>query len=295
MNHELRGVAERDEEVRAVYRSLVRDVEARDGGVGPASPVTVAPIADHLSLPLDLWNDDRKPTRTVPTLAAYDHYVELDDGEDLRRILVGLDVLVTMLDEFIDSAQADSDDRLRLAVNVAFASLLSFGSIPDDADGTTELLLDYLVEAARIPSVEHGVQRELDAISAPDRAMELLRFAYAYRARDISVFGRLPALHYDVDERTADRIVSDLETCRAHYLLFDDVRDVRQDARNGIETPVLWLLRTRDDVDDVMDRLVEIYRTFEYAETPYRSTLRELEREPENLREELVSAMEIVR
>ncbi|WP_226479561.1 hypothetical protein [Natrinema amylolyticum] len=294
MSHDPRRISAIADEVRAVYYSLIRDVDAHDDGIGrePPADFGVDPVADQLYLPLDLWNSDRKPSRTVPALVAYDPYLDRKDRHELQRIMVGLDVLVTMLDEFIDSAQSHSEYRLQLAVNIAFASLLSFESIPDDAAEIHEAVVSYLVETARIPTIERTVQRELDEITSPERAMELMRFSYASRARDISVFGQLPAYRSDVDDGTASRIVSDLETYRAHYLLFDDIRDVRQDARNGIETPVLWLIKTSDDLDEIVDELAEIFQAFEYAETPYRAALRELEREPENLRDELAAAMD---
>lgn len=294
MNHEQRQAPEIADEVIDVYISLLQDIDARDAGLGRNVPEGVAsePVADHLQLPLRLWHSGRKPTRTVPALVAYDEHLDVNDARDLMRVMVGLDVLVTMLDEFIDSSDADSSQRLQLSINVAFASLLSFTSIPDDApDEVDEAVRQYLVEAARIPMVERSVQRELESTTDPDRAMGLLAYSYAYRARDISVFGRLPALWADFDEHTADRIVSDLETFRAHSLLFDDLRDVHQDRSNGIRTPVLWLLDTHDDPAAVVDSIAEIFQSFEYSDSPYCESLQALERVPENLDEAIATAM----
>lgn len=295
MNDEPRHSSVIADEVAAVYESLARAVDTVDDGLDQPSvddfDLAVPPVAGQLQLPLDLWDSSRKPTRTVPALVAYDRPLEPDGADDLRRLLVGLDVLVTMLDEFVDADRSESSYRHQVAVNVAFASFLSFTSLPDDEGAATDTVLRYLVETARIPTVERAAQRELETIDTWERARELIRFVYAYRARDISVFGRLPALVADVDDRTAERIVSDLETYRAHYLLFDDIRDVREDVRNGIETPVVWLLQTYDDLDEITDSFVEIFQEFEYAETPYRAHLRELEREPDDVRDELEVAM----
>ncbi|MDF9746924.1 hypothetical protein [Natrinema salsiterrestre] len=293
MNDEPRHSSVIADEVAAVYDSLARTVDTVDGGIEQPSidglDLAVPPVAGQLQLPLDLWDSGRKPTRTVPALVAYDRRLEPDDADELRRLLVGLDVLVTMLDEFVD--RSDGHSRLQLTVNVAFGSFLSFANLPDDEPAATDAVLQYLVETARIPTVERAVQRELETIDTWERAREAIRFVYAYRARDISVFGRLPALVADIDDRTAERIVSDLETYRAHYLLFDDIRDVLEDVRNGTETPIVWLLRTHDDPDEIVDSFLEIVREFEYAETPYRAQLRELEREPDDVRAELEVAM----
>ncbi|MBX0325547.1 hypothetical protein EGH21_21205 [Halomicroarcula sp. F13] len=273
------------DDVTSVYESLLQDIRARDDGLGSTAPdgISVPAVAENLRLPLELWVYGKKPTRTVPALVAYDDRVEVVETQHLK-LLVGLDVLVTMLDEFIDTANASTQDRLQVAVNVAFASLLSFVNVPNvNAEAITETITEYLVETARIPSVERAVHRELVQTDSIDDAVALMQFAYAYRARDITAFGQVPGVLYDIDEDTVDRTVRDLVTYRAHSLVFDDIRDVRQDVHNGVQTPVVWLLWTHDDVSIVRDVLAELFAQFEYADTPYRYTLRELEHEPDDV------------
>ncbi len=284
------------DEMSDIYRSLAGGIRAREAGTTPSFPdgIDVPSIAGDLDEPLRLWRTNRKPTRTVPALVAQRHYLD-DDIQMLEQLLVGLDVLVTMLDQFIDTSELNKSDKHGLAVNIAFASLLSFASIPAaNRTAVVDELLDYLVQSAQIPAVERAVQAELEVTSQPERVMELIQFSYAYRSRDISTFGRLPAVITDLDRRTADRITHDLQTYRAHFLLFDDIRDVREDMKSGDRTPVTWLLRTHDDIDEVLDRLATAFQRFEYTDAPYTDDLTELERRPKDLRAELMSAMRIV-
>jgi len=281
------------QEVTTVYHSLVRSVRAREQCHHPTHPYSDRQtVTERLWLPLTLWEADRKPTRTVPALIAYDAHLDTDERRRVEPLLVGLDVFVTMLDEFIDTPNADSESRLELATNVAFASLLSFTNVPEEAESkVVDCLFDYLVDAARIPATEQSVQRALRTAKNKDRAREVRQDSYAHRATDISVFGRLPALVAEVDDSVAASIVHDLETYRAHYLMFDDLRDVAEDRVNGTETPVSWLLQTHSDPEVIFDKLAETYAAFEYTERSYTQTLRRLEREPADVRTDIMSAV----
>lgn len=285
------------DEVREVYRSLERRVRSREEVVSESPPDGVETglesVAESLSLPVELWTSGAKPTRTVPALVAYERHLDGETFDSVLDVLVGLDVLVTMLDEFIDTADAGARHRTDLAINTAFASLLSFTSVPaGDQERVVGTITDFLVRTARIPATERAVQKRLASVDDPDRAMELMRFSYATRSRDISAFGRIPAIVHDVDARAASRIVDDLETYRAHYLLFDDIRDVREDRRNGTETPATWVLATSETPEEALGRLGEIFAAFEYSQTPYRATLRDLEQEPAELLETVRDAMD---
>jgi len=286
------------DEVEEVYYSLMRTVRTReaDGETPLLDRAAGDEVSSSLSLPIELWTAGLKPTRTVPALVAYDVHVDRELFDDLSRVLVGLDVLVAMLDEFIDSKQTERRYRTDLAINIAFASLLSFGSVPESKrDAVNDAILDFLVETAQIPRIEHAVYQELTAADSPESAMDLVLSAYRYRARDISVFGRIPAIIYDVDERTARRIERDLQTYRAHYLLFDDLRDVREDRRNDTQTPVTWLVSVCDGPDEVAQYLEAVYEEFEYSEAAYTEQLRESEDEPGTLDELIASEIRLHR
>lgn len=282
-------------EVHEVYDSLAETVETRELEL-TAPPLQsqndTGGVSESLHLPMDLWNQREKPPRTVPALVAYDQYISREQNDDLIKICVGLDVLITMLDQFIDTRELGWEQRIDIAANIAFASLLSFSTVPSTKRAeAVEMITRFLVKAARIPQTERAVQRKLRTVASPEAAIPLLRRSYAHRARDISVFGSLPALFYNVDERTAACIERDLETYRVHYLLFDDIRDIREDIRNGTETPVTWLLSECETPESVMSLLVEVYQEFEYSESPYRTALRELEREPDDLQTLVSDAM----
>lgn len=284
-----------DDVVSEVYLEVARDAQQYEDTLEHDLPpyIDVGSVTDSLCLPLEFWETGRKPSRVTPSIAVYSRYLDQDESRTVLRILVGLDVMVAMLDEVVDSERSDKRYRSDLATNIAFSSLLAFSSVPHEtADVVTDAITQYLVEASRIPTVERAVQRELSSLGPEEPAMELIRFSYGFRARDLSVFGTVPALIYDIDRETADRIVSDLQTYRAHFLLFDDVRDVERDRRDGIETPVTWLLKTYRDAESVSKRITELYRSFEYSDAGYREQLRDLERRPENLVETVSRSME---
>jgi hypothetical protein len=62
----------------------------------------------------------------------------------------------------------------------------------------------------------------------------------------------------------------------ARQLLIDDIEDVALDRRDGLETPVCWLLATRNSAAAV---LRSVYDSFEYSDAPYCRELRTLERD----------------
>ncbi|AFK21559.1 hypothetical protein E6P09_15780 (plasmid) [Haloferax mediterranei ATCC 33500] len=282
-------ISDLNQEVYEVYRNLATEVAAyeQDAEISVPDSFDVGSVHEALDFPLTLWESGRKPTRTVPALVAYEQFLDRDEREIIVRILAGLDAFVGMLDEFIDTDQSDRRHRTKLAVNVAFSSLLSFSSIPEpNRDVVVDALSVYFVEASRIPAVEQEVARALKDETSRERAMELIRFVYGFRARDISVFGTVPALVSDVDIERADRIENDLRTFRAHCLLYDDVRDIEEDLKNGIETPVMWLL-DHYDPEEVAAQIEAVYQSFEYSNAEYTNRLCEMEPGCDDLVDEL--------
>jgi hypothetical protein len=282
------------EEVRAVYEAFVRTIRTREESLDEPvlAGIEVDPVTAQLRLPVTLWESGRKQSRAAAALVAYRPFLDPESRATIEPLLVGLDVLVTTLDEFIDASRCDFSRRMELAVCAAFASFLAFDSVPGAGrDDVRSAVVTYLLTAARIPPVERAVGRRLQRSESSDRTDELVEFAYAFRAQDISVFGVLPGLVCDVDAATIGRIVRDLETYRAHSLLFDDVRDLDEDQRNGLTTPVGWLVRTADDADIAVERLFDVYRSFEYGPNDYCETLREMEPEPESLADDIAVAV----
>lgn len=283
-----------EKRVSETYRDLAGEVASHESNIDTVVPdaFDIGSVHEGLELPLTLWENDQKPTRTVPALLAYERLLDRNELDTVARILVGLDVLVMMLDEFIDTAHTDKRRQTRLGVNLAFSSLLSFSSIPaSDRDVVVDAFRAYLAEASRIPLIEQQSKRVLDEASTREQQIELIRFIYEFRARDIAVFGVLPALISDVDGERGDRIASDLQTYRAHCLLYDDIMDIEQDRRNGIVTPVRWLLDRYSDPEEVATRIEDIYRSFEYSDGDYTDHLRDIEPGYDALADALASSI----
>lgn len=296
-----RKVDEILERISDAYRAVALDVEAYgdvvDGDIPESFDIDVDGAATHLRLPLRYWNAGRKSSRAVPALLAYEPHLDRSEFDELSRVLTGLDVLITVLDEIIDASTHERGARVDLAVNAAFSSLLAFASLPDDAaDETVEVITRYLTEASRIPLVECEVQRKLADIDDVARAMDLIRFSYSFRARDVSAFATVPGTVADVDRETRSRIADDLHAHRVRSLLVDDVNDIKRDLNEGTETPVIWLLATLSEPGIVAERIDEVYRAFEYADgTEYREQLRFLENRPADFRDELAETMSVLR
>ncbi|SFR66714.1 hypothetical protein [Halogeometricum limi] len=257
--------------------------------------VDADPFCGRLNLPLDSWRAESALRRAIPALVAVEAELTADERSTVARVLVGLDVLMTMFDAFIDTRDAERDYRLALAVNVAYASQFAFLSVPDvDRETVRTAVADYFLTSARIPLVERYARPSLRAVGTEREAMDVLGTVYDYRAADIDVFAAIPALLGGLDDETAARIRADLRTHRAHYLVYDDVRDVEQDRRDGIETPIRWLLRTYPDTADVVELVDELLARYEYSGAGYCAELETLERRPADLPAALTESSESV-
>lgn len=279
-------------EVEAIYRSVVdgtRRVEVRLDSDLPVG-VDIPSVAADLTLPLDAWRDEWKRARSIPALVAVDALVDRPRGDSVARTLVGLDVLVSMLDEFIDTASSDAHRRGVLATNTAFGSFLSFSNVPESCHG---LVWEFLVECAQIPAIERSIGNRLETVEG-ELPTELLVTSYRVRSRDIAGFGRIPATAYEINPDSARTLVADLRTYRAHELIFDDIRDARSDIADGIETPVTWLLRTLDSPTAVAEILAYIYSRFRFIDRGNRDRLRRLERPPTDVCATIADAMDAV-
>lgn len=277
-------------EICGVYRDLVASVATIADDSAPTSDAGT-------TLPFERWERADESSRAVPALVALAHEVPAPDPADARavtRVLVGLDALVTALDEFVDTATLDRDERTALAATLALAARLAFSAVPDPARAAavSSELSTYLLETARIPAVE-GSLRERLAGTEGDETLAALRSVYAARARDVTAFASVPAIVYGLDSATTDRLAADLRTHRAHSLLFDDVRDVARDRRDGIQTPVRWLLATEADLATVTAHLESLSAAFDYSGAGYCESLRALEAAPADLRGAVAAAREL--
>lgn len=126
------GVAVSREEIADIYDTLVADISNREVKLRESLPVdTTADIPAHLHRIVDDWTAGRKSLRTVPTLNAYAREVGDPPEKSVVRTLAGLDALVNVLDDVVDSRALPTAARIRLTVNAAFSSVLIAESIPD--------------------------------------------------------------------------------------------------------------------------------------------------------------------
>jgi hypothetical protein len=298
------AVSATERRAAAVYRAFVADIAAEGAAIDRRLPAAVdpVPLSATLALPLTLWAEGEKSSRAVPLLLALEYAVDLDPEvrASVERVLVGLDVLLTMLDELIDGERlidgspengpgpAGARERFSLAATLAFASLLSLGSIPHDRqDAVRDALTAYLIQASRIPSIEAGVDRWLDATADDPERLDALVDIYGRRARDGSGFAAVAGAIAGIDAATVARIEADLRTHRARSLLFDDVRDLAVDREQELRTAVRWLADHEATPETVAAWVDAVASTFDYSGADYCDGLRRLEGRPADLVEPL--------
>lgn len=256
------------------YEAFVRDVGERERALGRKLPLgtATAGVADRLETPLEQWETGSKLTRVVPAVLA----IEAEGNTvspALLRVLVGLDVAITALDDLVDEGGLERADRFRLAVVATFGTLLSStGDSPREGATVSDALVDYYLSMAHLsmaqtPVVERTVANELAAATTSWRELVCAIRAYAYRAEDVTAFVTIPGRVLEIEDEAAARLLSDLRAFRARQLLCDDLRDVETDLADGIETPIVYLLRTATDEAAVLERIAAILCAFPYSTT----------------------------
>ncbi|THE64614.1 hypothetical protein D8Y22_11905 [Salinadaptatus halalkaliphilus] len=294
------GLAVEPDEIYAIYLEIADEIFADEESLRNSLPIdATAGVSRHLSGVVDRWSDARKSLRTIPTANVYAR--ELDDLPDqsILRILVGLDAEVNALDDIIDTEDLSTERRVALTANAAFASMLIAESVPTaHREAIATVLREYFTALFQIPLVEARLFEQVRNASTKTGQREATREIYAYRARDIDAFARIPALVFGLDEQTKQRIISDLRTYRAHRLLYKDIHDVSRDLADDDMTPVIALLTAYDSIETIMAKVEQIYDHFEYTatgETRYRDVLIELEEPPNDLAALLREQQELVR
>lgn len=288
-----------EEEIQHIYRDLITDISTREKELRDTIPVgTTADLPAHLRSTRNDWVSGRKSLRTVPVSNAYARELGQPVENSVLRALSGLDVIVNVLDDVIDSQSLTADTRIRLTVNAAFASVFLAENLPTERQKEGgDLLRDYFTALFQIPLVEQQLFDEMgDADSDSGREAAGVQI-YSYRARDIDAFARLPALVSEITPAAEQRLIDDLRTYRARRLLFKDIHDVPRDLSDDDMTPIIHLLRHHQSVDDAVDAIERIYAEFEYTEQgnqQYSSLLKDLEEPPSDLQALLGEAMTTV-
>jgi len=286
-------------EIRRIYADLGEDVSAREDRLREDLPIgTTAGVHAHLDRVVDDWEAGRKSLRTVPVCDVYARHLGRPLEDSMTRLLVGLDAAVNVLDDIIDTPDLSPEARVALTVNAAFSAVLIAENCPRDArDAVRDRLRDYFTALFQVPMVERRLLASMRAAANRTEALSAAEQVYAYRARDIDAFARVPASVSRLDPDVERRLLGDLRAYRARRLLFKDIRDVERDLADGDATPVIHLLRRHDDAGGAADAVLNLYGRFSYSERgrgAYGDALRSAEDPPDDLRAALSDSREAV-
>lgn len=287
------------ERIHEIYTEMADKVFADEESLRDSLPIdTTVGVSTHLTELVDRWNDGRKSLRTTPTVNIYTS--ELDNRLDpsVLRVLVAIDAQVNVLDDIIDIKDLPTEDRVALTANAAFASTLIADAAPSaHRDAITTVLREYFTALFQIPLVEARLFEKMRDATTITARREAAQEIYAYRARDIDAFAKIPALTADLDEQTKQQLFSDLRVYRARRLLFKDIHDVSRDLTDDDMTPVIALLTTYDSTETVTTEIEQIYEQFEYTskgKARYGDVLNELENSPDDLTDLLREQQQLV-
>lgn len=288
------------EVIQAIYLEIANEISANEESLRDSLPIdATAGISTYLSEVVNRWNDGRKSLRTTPAANVYDRELHAPLDPSIIRVLVGVDAEVNVLDDIIDTKDLPTERRVALTANAAFASLLIADSAPPaHREAITTALREYFTALFQIPLVEARLLETMRDAATRTARLEASREIYAYRARDIDAFARIPALVAGLDEQIEQRLLSDLRVYRAHRLLFKDIHDVSRDLADADMTPVVALLTTHSSIEPIMSEVEQIYDHFEYSttgKTRYGDVLDELEDPPDDLAALLQEQQHLVR
>lgn len=275
------------DELTAVLADLAEDVGERERRLTASLPTeAVAGVGDCFEEVRRDWVEGNRSMRTFPVLNAY-HRLGIPVSEELRTLLVALDVKVVTLDDIIDTRDLDHEQKVAASVRAAFSTLLEFETFPTEVVREfIDVQYEYWVALSQIPHVELQAMEAIEATEDADERVEVAREVYAYRARDVDAFVRLPGLVADVDDDLLADLLRDLRSFRARYMLFEDFRHIHRDLTEGHYNPAIVLINAVDDPVEATATVEDVHAGFEYSETArdrYADTLRDLEQRPDDL------------
>jgi len=254
----------------------------------------------HTSLerPLQSWETGRKSFRTCPVLQVYEAVRDDPISDAVKRTLTGLNATINVLDDIIDTRNLEKPDKIKLTANVAFAGMLAFTNIPaSQRDRVVDTIIQYLTELFQIPLVEARSLTAIQEATSIDEIVQASSTCYAYRSRDINAFATLSGILHGMDDELLSQLADDLRVYRAHELIFKDITDIQVDLRDGDPTPIIAIIEHSSHPRKVEHFITRIYDQFEYSNVSrdiYRQELRSLEREPDDLTEQIAEQMDIV-
>ncbi|MFC4359143.1 hypothetical protein ACFO0N_14445 [Halobium salinum] len=275
-------------EIRRIHDALADEVSARERRLGEDLPLdATAGLGDLLHDVVDNWESGRKSLRTVPVCNVFARELDRPVSEETKRLATGLDAIINVYDDIIDTRELTTEAKIAYTVNAAFSGVAMVESCPPGArEAVNEVLLDYFTAVFQIPLVERTLFERMEAMTSRHLQLNAAATLYRYRARDIDAFAELPAAVMDVDADVADRLRADLRAYRARRLLFKDIGDVERDLDDGDTTPVVYFLQTCETTEAVVDAVEELYARFTYSDVGrdrYGDVLTELEDAPADL------------
>ena len=159
-------------EVRRIYADLADDVSEREHRLGAELPIdTTADIPARLRDAITNWQTGRKSLRTVPACNAYARYCDEPVPDPAKEVMTGLDAIINVLDDIIDTRNLTQHTKVALTLNAAFSSVLMVESCPAEArEEINDILLDYLTAVFQIPLVERELFTDItNATTTRDR------------------------------------------------------------------------------------------------------------------------------
>lgn len=256
-----------EEEIRAIYNRFVEDVERREEKLEHDIPELdeCIGVSDMLLRPPKTWEEGDKSLRTLPVLDAYREEIE-GVSKETKELLVGLDANINVLDDIIDTRTLEKHEKVELTANTAFSALLAYRNVPEEhAEEFSQMALQYLTELFQIPLVERETIETIESTEDRKEVIEAAKRAYSYRARDIDVFAKAPALLNNLSTTDEERISEDLRTFRAKQLVVKDVHDVERDLEDRDITPVIKIMESYEE-SEAFHIIKNIISSFQYSD-----------------------------
>lgn len=270
----------------AVVDDLASAIAAQESRLEGALPVGSAyGITACLERVIDEWESGYRGMRSYPVVNTYGQAFGRRVPERLLPVLVALDLKVVTFDDLIDTQALTQDEKICSSAVVAFSTLLEWQPLPSEhVEEIADVLRDYWVVLSQIPLVEGRTMDTIRRAATADEMLAASQSVYAYRARDIDAFVRIPAKIDGLGEPRTAAYLSDLRAFRARYLLFEDFRHIQRDLQEGHANPAIVLMNVIDDPTDVVEVIESMYGQFEYRSerADYYPLLSSMERRPDD-------------
>lgn len=284
------------EDIRYLIKTLAGDLQKRESEIDGTLPIdSPMPVYSSVAAAAEELGSDERTLRSVPALNAFIREIDEPLPDGLVRVLAGLDAEVHALDDIIDTRKPSQREKMVYATNVVFSKLFMLEHLPTQHHGAlVELKYQYLTELAQTPAVERQMLEQMARAKTRQQRLDAATTSYEYDARVITAFAEIPALVCGLGENETRRLVSDVRSCHARQLIFEELRQVRRDLEQGDRNPVLHILRESSDSAAVAEFVRDLTDQFQYStegRATYGDVLGSLERQPADLEAAATEAM----